>query len=88
MTDEDVSPGTVFMGHCRCMTYKQTKNECAERNYMFQYLIPNFPYQEDKMGISNRRLEEEEYKESIARAIALESGVIKECEFHSGTYID
>jgi len=70
------------------MTSEQRKNECAERNYIFQYLIPNFPYQEDKMGISKRRLEEEEYKESIARAIALESGAIKECEFHPGTYID
>lgn len=40
------------------------------------------------MGSSKRKLEEKEHKADIALAIALESGAIKECEFHPGIYID
>ncbi len=40
------------------------------------------------MGQSKRHMEEQERKRDDALAIAIQAGVIEECEFHPGTYYD
>jgi hypothetical protein len=43
---------------------------------------------ETNMGIAKRAMEEDEDKRQVALNIAIQAGVLKECEFHPGTYIE
>jgi hypothetical protein len=45
-------------------------------------------FEEEKMGRVKELLMGEEQKRSIAEAIAVDAGALRECEFHSDIFID